>query len=109
VKKTPASFSRPERTPGVSFDDSTVCLAAVSSGYKKLSDNLQDLWGRVYGYLNNLGINSPKGSSDEEIGKKIIISRKTVKTHLRNIFDKLQVHNRFKAALCVMSRDSAPR
>jgi DNA-binding NarL/FixJ family response regulator len=50
-----------------------------------------------------------EGLSNEEIGKKIFISRKTVKTHIRNIFDKLQVHNRFKAALWVMPRHSAPR
>jgi two-component system NarL family response regulator len=50
-----------------------------------------------------------EGLSNEEIGKKIFISRKTVKTHLRNIFDKLQVHNRFKAALCIMPRDHSPR
>lgn len=43
-----------------------------------------------------------EGMSNEEIGRKLFISRKTVKTHLTNIFDKLQVHNRFKAALCVM-------
>ena len=47
-----------------------------------------------------------EGLSNEEIGKKIFISHKTVKTHIRNIFDKLQVHNRFKAALWVMPRDS---
>lgn len=50
-----------------------------------------------------------EGLSNEEIGRKIFISRKTVKTHIRNIFDKLQVHNRFKAALWVMPRDNAPR
>jgi DNA-binding NarL/FixJ family response regulator len=50
-----------------------------------------------------------EGLSNEEIGKKIFISHKTVKTHIRNIFDKLQVHNRFKAALWVMPRDNAPR
>jgi DNA-binding NarL/FixJ family response regulator len=42
------------------------------------------------------------GLSNEEIGKKIFISHKTVKTHLTNIFDKLQVNNRIKAALWVM-------
>ena len=42
------------------------------------------------------------GLSNEEIGKKILISQKTVKTHLTNIFDKLQVNNRIKAALWVM-------
>ncbi|MGE5305924.1 MAG: response regulator [Alphaproteobacteria bacterium] len=50
-----------------------------------------------------------EGLSNEEIGKKIFISRKTVKTHIRNIFDKLQVHNRFKAALWVIPKDNAPR
>ena len=43
-----------------------------------------------------------EGMSNEEIGQKIFISGKTVKTHLTNIFDKLQVNNRLKAALCVM-------
>jgi len=50
-----------------------------------------------------------EGLSNEEIGKKVFISSKTVKTHLVRIFDKLHVNNRFKAALCVMSRHSAPR
>ena len=45
-----------------------------------------------------------EGLSNEEIGKKIFISPKTVKTHLSNIFDKLKVHNRFKAALLIMPR-----
>jgi two-component system response regulator DegU len=50
-----------------------------------------------------------EGLSNEEIGKKVFISRKTVKTHLRNIFDKLQVHNRFKAALLLMPERSVDR
>ena len=45
-----------------------------------------------------------EGLSNDEIGKKIFISTKTVKTHLTNIFDKLEVNNRFKAALCVMPK-----
>lgn len=43
-----------------------------------------------------------EGLTNEEIGKKIFISEKTVKTHLTNIFDKLKVNNRFKAALSIM-------
>jgi DNA-binding NarL/FixJ family response regulator len=43
-----------------------------------------------------------QGLTNEEIGKTIFISPKTVKTHLNNIFDKLQVKNRFKAALLIM-------
>src|SRR3990170_1338627 len=45
-----------------------------------------------------------EGLTNEEIGKKIFISEKTVKTHLTNIFDKLKVNNRFKAALMIMGR-----
>jgi two-component system, NarL family, response regulator DegU len=43
-----------------------------------------------------------EGLTNEEIGKRIFISEKTVKTHLTNIFDKLKVNNRFKAALLIM-------
>ena len=42
------------------------------------------------------------GFSNEEIGKKVFISRKTVKTHLTNIFDKLEAKNRFNAALWIL-------
>ncbi len=45
-----------------------------------------------------------EGLTNEEIGKKIYISEKTVKTHLTNIFDKLKVNNRFKAALMLMGQ-----
>ena len=45
-----------------------------------------------------------EGVTNEEIGKRIFISEKTVKTHLTNIFDKLKVNNRFKAALLIMNR-----
>jgi two-component system response regulator DegU len=49
-----------------------------------------------------------EGLTNEEIGKKIFISEKTVKTHLTNIFDKLKVNNRFKAALLIMGHSSNP-
>ena len=49
-----------------------------------------------------------EGLTNEEIGKKIFISEKTVKTHLTNIFDKLKVNNRFKAALLIMGHGSTP-
>ncbi|MSP38387.1 MAG: response regulator transcription factor [Deltaproteobacteria bacterium] len=45
-----------------------------------------------------------KGLTNEEIGRNIFISEKTVKTHLTNIFDKLKVNNRFKAALILMGQ-----
>lgn len=49
-----------------------------------------------------------EGLTNEEIGKRIFISEKTVKTHLTNIFDKLKVNNRFKAALLIMGRRPEP-
>ena len=49
-----------------------------------------------------------EGLTNDEIGKKIFISEKTVKTHLTNIFDKLKVNNRFKAALLIMGQRGAP-
>ncbi|MBI2358515.1 MAG: response regulator transcription factor [Deltaproteobacteria bacterium] len=49
-----------------------------------------------------------EGLTNEEIGKRIFISEKTVKTHLTNIFDKLKVNNRFKAALLIMGRPAEP-
>ena len=49
-----------------------------------------------------------EGLTNDEIGKKIFISEKTVKTHLTNIFDKLKVNNRFKAALLIMGKKGAP-
>jgi two-component system response regulator DegU len=49
-----------------------------------------------------------EGLTNEEIGKRIFISEKTVKTHLTNIFDKLKVNNRFKAALLIMNRLPEP-
>jgi DNA-binding NarL/FixJ family response regulator len=49
-----------------------------------------------------------EGLTNEEIGKKVFISERTVKTHLVNIFDKLQVNNRFKAALFIMQQPTRP-
>ena len=49
-----------------------------------------------------------EGLTNEEISQRVFISEKTVKTHLTNIFDKLHVKNRFKAALFIMSRPLEP-
>lgn len=37
--------------------------------------------------------------TNEEIGVKLFLSPKTVKTHLRNIFEKAGIRNRVEAAL----------
>ena len=47
-----------------------------------------------------------EGLTNEEIGRKLFISEKTVKTHLTNIFDKLKVNNRFKAALLLIGQSN---
>ncbi len=40
-----------------------------------------------------------EGFSNKEIAKRLFITEKTVKTHLSNIFSKLEVHDRTQAAL----------
>jgi two-component system response regulator DegU len=64
------------------------------------SDAIKDLTKRELEILRLVA----EGLTNEEIGKKIFISEKTVKTHLTNIFDKLKVNNRFKAALLIMGQ-----
>ncbi|SDP73165.1 LuxR C-terminal-related transcriptional regulator [Desulforhopalus singaporensis] len=46
-----------------------------------------------------------KGSSNKEIGAKLFISEKTVKSHLSNIFKKLKVNSRLEAFLYSIKRE----
>lgn len=39
-----------------------------------------------------------EGISDKEIASRLIISVRTVKNHVHNILEKLQLQNRFQAA-----------
>lgn len=39
-----------------------------------------------------------RGMSNPEIGERLVIAENTVKVHLRNILDKLQIHSRAQAA-----------
>ncbi len=73
---------------------------AVRQKGEPVNDALKNLTKREMEILRLVA----EGLTNEEIGKKIYISEKTVKTHLTNIFDKLKVNNRFKAALLIMDR-----
>jgi DNA-binding NarL/FixJ family response regulator len=96
----------PDLPSGIDFE--RIARELSSESIAPANETLQSLTRRELEILQLVA----EGFSNEEIGKKVFISSKTVKTHLRNIFDKLRVNNRFKAALWVMpnsSRPTAPR
>ena len=78
-----------------------------STGYQKDIENqsLRNLTKRELEILRLVA----EGLTNEEIARAVFISEKTVKTHLTNIFDKLKVKNRFKAALLIMNRPEEPK
>ncbi len=49
-----------------------------------------------------------RGLSNADIGAELVISAKTVKTHLGNIFQKLGVHNRTQAVSVYLRHTSSP-
>lgn len=50
-----------------------------------------------------------QGCSNREIGNELYLSVDTVKTHVRNVFTKLDVHNRTQAALVAVDRQLTRR
>ncbi len=49
-----------------------------------------------------------KGATNKEIANTLVIAENTVKTHLRNILDKLHLHNRIQAAAYAIREGLAP-
>ena len=47
----------------------------------------------------------PLGLRNDEISKKLNISKPTVKTHLRNIYSKSDIHDRANLAIRVLNSD----
>lgn len=81
-------------------------LAKIEAGYsgyrrKLLGKNIfSELTVREKDVLRAIAL----GARNKEIAAKLNISEKTVKNHLGNIFQKLQVRSRTQAALLVLSR-----
>lgn len=44
-----------------------------------------------------------QGLSDKEIARRLWLSYKTVRTHLDNIYRKLEIHSRAQLVICVLS------
>jgi DNA-binding NarL/FixJ family response regulator len=82
------------------FDEIAQAQAQTAQAAPHFDENISALTKREMEILKLVA----EGLTNEEIGKKIFISEKTVKTHLTNIFDKLKVNNRFKAALILMGQ-----
>ncbi|HEX2706153.1 MAG TPA: response regulator transcription factor [Candidatus Lustribacter sp.] len=61
---------------------------AVTAPVPRLTDREREVLGLV-----------ARGLSNREIGKALFISENTVKNHVRNILEKLQLHSRMEAAL----------
>jgi DNA-binding NarL/FixJ family response regulator len=62
---------------------------------KSSTDDTKNLSNREYEILSRLS----KGNSYKEIGDNLSISALTVRTHIRNIYEKLHVHSRTEAVL----------
>lgn len=87
-----------EITSWETFEEIVQAQSGSREGTPALDESIKTLTKREMEILTLVA----EGLTNEEIGKKIFISEKTVKTHLTNIFDKLKVNNRFKAALMLM-------
>ena len=93
---------------GVWIDRKLPCaseFAAIAAESEPISpgeeaDGIQNLTRRELEVLKLVA----EGLSNEEIAASTFISERTVKTHVTNIFSKLKVNNRVKAALAIIRR-----
>jgi DNA-binding NarL/FixJ family response regulator len=69
-------------------------FAKLAEGIREGPSEAEKLTGREREVLELIA----RGSSNKEIAQKLVIAENTVKVHLRNILDKLQVHSRAQAA-----------
>ena len=68
-------------------------IAELTDGAKiQLPPNAVKLTGRELEVINLIA----EGLSNKEIAKRLFIETQTVKNHIHNILDKLQLHNRFE-------------
>lgn len=79
----------------VSREIMTRCILEDKGRERSRPKDLTGLTGRELEILSLIAI----GSSNEEIAGKLFISTNTVKTHVYNIFQKINVPNRLQAAL----------
>ena len=59
----------------------------------QIPTNSVNLTGRELDVINLIA----EGLPNKEIAKRLFIETQTVKNHIHNILDKLQLHNRFEA------------
>jgi DNA-binding NarL/FixJ family response regulator len=74
-------------------------LVSLTRGHAP--DSLQELTSREREILRLIG----KGLTNREIGAQIFLSEKTIKHHVTNILQKLQVRSRVEAALFAARHD----
>jgi DNA-binding NarL/FixJ family response regulator len=91
---------------GASWLDPRIAQIVLDKFVDKLgkflkSDNMTDLTEREIDVLSLIS----KGYSNQSISNELCISLNTVKTHIKNIFQKLEVEDRTQAAMKAMKED----
>lgn len=94
----------------VSEDDLIKAIRVVNSGKKYIPQGIADILSENFGQENLTASEQKiltfiaKGQSNKEIAFGLNVSENTVKTHVKNIFDKLNVSDRTSAATSAIKR-----